>query len=75
MEILFDDGTQTPFVVTLDHDQCTQLLPDSEIGIEFQLSVWTQKGLVVPFKCKYNREISHPTSHPVAMEVTRFRQD
>lgn len=75
MEVLFDDESEAPFAVNLDHEQCTQLLPNSEIGVEFQLNVWTYKGSVASFECEYSRVSVLQSMYPIPPEITRIRRE
>ena len=44
IELVFEDGTDSPFFVAMRLEQCTQRLPKRESGIEFQLHIRTKNG-------------------------------
>jgi hypothetical protein len=46
IEIMFDDDSNDPFSIHLYVEQCSQMLPDSDIGTEFPFTIWTRNGKV-----------------------------
>lgn len=64
MEILFDDGTHEPYSIHLSPGAYSQMLPDSDIGKDFPLHVWTRTAKVASLDAKYRRTQSLPLLTP-----------
>ncbi len=45
IELLWEDGTDNPFVITLATDQCDRLIPETDQGGGFVIAAWTRTGL------------------------------
>jgi hypothetical protein len=69
LEILFDDGTKTPFSIHLGAPQADRLPADSDAGRECILSVWMAPGgvpeMVFQSKCWYRLAPRIPFLQPL----------
>ena len=68
LELLFEDNSDTPFVLTIPASQCDRLLPETDQGGGFYISVWTRGGQKLRLPGRYRRVASLPcmeewTSH------------
>lgn len=59
LELLFEDYSDSPFSVQLSVEQCDRLLPESECGAKFNMSVWTSGGMkmMVPGRYRVVKDI------------------
>lgn len=64
LELLFDDGTDSPFSCCLVAEQCDRMLPDDEIGRAFEFHVWTRTGLRFMRSARYRRAPALPCLDP-----------
>ena len=64
LEILFDDGSDQPFSVQLSVGQCSQMLPDTDIGTDYPFTIWTRHGKAGSMTGKYRRADTLPCLKP-----------
>ncbi len=64
LELLFEDGTDSPFCLHLSIEQTDRLLSDKEQGHDFSLAVWTRTGEEMRLPCKYRRVNTIPCLEP-----------
>lgn len=64
IEIMFDDDSDSPFCLHLSVEQCSQMLPDADIGIEFPFTIWTRVGKVGEMTGQYRRAATLPYLKP-----------
>jgi hypothetical protein len=69
LEVLFDDGTDSPFALHLQIESADRVPPDSDQGKEWVLSVWTRQRpgrphLALQRPCWYRRVPSIPWLKP-----------
>ena len=59
LELLFEDNSERPFCLHMTSEQTDRLLPESEQGSGFVLTVWTRGGLKLRMPGRYRtvREI------------------
>ncbi len=53
LELLFEDNTSAPFSINLVTDQCDRLIPETDQGSGFIVTIWTQAGKQATFDGKY----------------------
>jgi len=53
LELLFEDMSDAPYVINISVEQADRMLPMSEHGSEFALSVWTRMGMHFETPGKY----------------------
>lgn len=53
LELLFEDDTDSPFCVHLVAEQTDRLIPETEQGAEFVITVWTRGGEKLRLSGKY----------------------
>ncbi|WHF85236.1 hypothetical protein QDX08_24305 (plasmid) [Escherichia coli] len=44
LELVFEDGSDAPFVIHMLSEQCDRLLPENNQGVGFVVTVWTRGG-------------------------------
>jgi len=59
-ELLFEDNSETPFVIIIPSSQCDRLLPATDEGARFYISVWTRGGQQLRLPGRYRRVASLP---------------
>jgi len=64
LELLWEDGTDTPYMITLVSEQCDRLIPDTEQGGGFVITAWTRAGLKQRWPGKYRIVGSLPCMQP-----------
>ena len=64
IEIMFEDDSDSPFCMHLSVEQCSQMLPESDIGSEFPFTIWTRNGKVGEVPGKYRRVATLPCLKP-----------
>ena len=64
LELLFEDGSDTPFSMHLVAEQCDRLIPDTEQGGGFVVTVWSRGGEKLRLPGKYRRVDSLPCLQP-----------
>jgi hypothetical protein len=64
IEIMFDDDSNAPFSIHLAVEQCSQMLPDYDIGTEFPFTIWTRSGKVGEMPGQYRRADTLPCLKP-----------
>jgi hypothetical protein len=63
-ELLFEDGTDTPFAVHLMVQQSDRLPPDEDQRRSFPCAVWTPDGKVIELPARYRKVASVPDLSP-----------
>lgn len=64
LELLFEDGSDSPFCIHLVAEQCDRMIPDAEQGGGFVVTVWTRGGEKARLPGKYRRVSSIPCLDP-----------
>ncbi|PUV27915.1 MULTISPECIES: hypothetical protein [Cronobacter] len=64
LELLFEDGSDAPFVVHMLLEQSDRLLPEDEQGGDFVVTVWTRAGSQLRYPGKYRVVGSLPDLSP-----------
>lgn len=64
LELLFEDGSDSPFSIHLGAEQTDRLLPDTDQGGGFVIVVWTRSGEQMRLPGKYRRVASLPCLDP-----------
>jgi hypothetical protein len=64
LELLFEDGTDSPYCVHLVAEQTDRLLPDTDQGGGFVIIVWTRDGAQLRLPGKYRSVASIPCLDP-----------
>lgn len=64
LELLFEDHSDSPFAIHLVAEQCDRLIPESDQGGGFLVSVWTRGGLKLTVPGKYRVVPSLPALSP-----------
>jgi len=55
LELLFEDNSDNPFLLTIASEQTDRTLPDDNQGGGFEVVVWTDKGIQLTLPGKYRR--------------------
>jgi len=58
LELLWEDSSKSPYVITLVTEQCDRLLPDTDQGGGFKIAAWTRSGIANEWPGKY-REVEN----------------
>lgn len=66
IELLWEDGSDSPFSVHLVAEQCDRLIPDYEQGGGFVVTVWTRGGIKGRWPGRYRVVESIPCLQPWA---------
>lgn len=66
LELLWEDGTDSPFAVHLVAEQCDRLIPDAQQGGGFTVAAWTRGGMKGRWPGKYRVSLSLPDLSPWA---------
>ncbi len=53
IELLFEDGSDSPYCIHMLADQCDRIAPDAEQGGGFVVTVWTRAGEQLRMPGKY----------------------
>ena len=53
LELVFEDGSDAPFVIHMLSEQCDRLLPENNQGGGFVVTVWTRGGNQLRYPGKY----------------------
>ena len=53
LELIFEDGSDAPFVIHMLSEQCDRLLPENNQGGGFVVTVWTRGGNQLRYPGKY----------------------
>jgi hypothetical protein len=56
LELMFEDGSDSPYVVHMVTEQTDRLIPESDQGGGFVVAVWTRSGMKLRLPGKY-REV------------------
>ena len=55
IELLFEDHTDSPFMLLLTMEQCDRTLPDTDQGRGKPATIWTREGLQLTLPAAYRR--------------------
>ena len=64
LELLWEDGSETPFVITLLAEQCDRVLPATNQGGGFRVTAWTRSGKQDSWPGRYREVSSLPDLQP-----------
>lgn len=64
IELLFEDGSDSPFCLHLVAEQCDRLIPDADQGGGFVIAAWTRGGEKLRLPGKYRRVDQIPCLAP-----------
>ena len=64
LELLFEDSTDSPFVVQLSAKQTDRILPDRDQGGGFYISVWTRGGVKLRLPGRFRKVPEIPSLAP-----------
>ena len=64
LELLWEDGSETPFVITLVAQQCDRMLPATNQGGGFMVTAWTRSGKQDSWNGRYREVLSIPCMQP-----------
>jgi len=64
IEILFEDDSDSPFVIHICSQQTDRLLPDTDQGGGFEIHVWTRMGRELAIPGRFRRVDSLPCLRP-----------
>ena len=64
LELLFEDGSDAPFVVHLVAEQCDRMIPEKDQGGGFVVTAWTQGGEKFRLPGKYRVVNALPCLEP-----------
>jgi hypothetical protein len=64
IELLWEDNSDSPFAIHLVSEQCDRLIPETDQGGGFVITVWTQGGLKGRWPGKYRTVPSLPDLSP-----------
>lgn len=53
LELMFEDGSDSPYCLHLLTEQCDRLLPKTDQGSGFSVDIWTKDGKQESFNGKY----------------------
>lgn len=68
LELLFEDGTDSPYCLHLVAEQTDRLLPEDNQGGGFMVTVWTRGGEKLRLPGKYRRVASIPCLEPWSVQ-------
>lgn len=66
LELLFEDNSSSPFCIHMAAGQTDRLLPDTDQGTAFTVTVWTRRGQQQRFPGRYRRVGTIPCLKPWA---------
>ena len=55
IELLFEDNTESPFLLVITSEQTDRILSDNDQGGGFEVVLWTDKGIQLTLPGKYRR--------------------
>lgn len=64
LELLFEDGTDSPYCIHMLAEQCDRMVPDHQQGGGFVVTVWTRGGEKLRYDGKYRVVDSLPCLEP-----------
>lgn len=64
LELLWEDGSDSPFCIHLVAEQCDRVIPESEQGGGFVVTVWTQDGVQGEWPGRYRQVPTIPYLKP-----------
>lgn len=64
IELLFEDNSDNPYCIHLVAEQCDRLLPETDQGAGFVVTVWTRGGEKLRFPGKYRQVTNIPCLEP-----------
>ncbi len=65
VELLFEDNSDFPYVITLPVEQCDRVIQNSDKGRKFTFSMWTRSGLMKSFSAVYREVDILPCLQPI----------
>lgn len=68
LEVLFEDGSDSPYCIHLVAEQCDRMLPEDNQGGGFVVTVWTRKGEQLRLPGKYREVPSLPCLEPWSVQ-------
>lgn len=66
IELLWEDGSDSPFCIHLLMEQCDRLIPEAEQGGGFDIAVWTRGGMKGRWPGRYRVVAEIPCLEPWA---------
>lgn len=64
LELLWEDGSDSPYSIHMGTNQCDRLLPDSDHGSDIPVSVWTETGKAAEWPGRYRIAQTLPCLQP-----------
>ena len=64
LELLFEDNTDTPYVINVVAEQTDRMIPDIDQGGGFVVTAWTRQGKELSLTGKYRRVKELPCMQP-----------
>lgn len=64
LEILFEDGTDNPFVIQVVPEQCDRVIPAEYHGGRITLAVYTEEGIAIELPARFRVMPSIPCLEP-----------
>lgn len=64
LELLFEDGSDSPYCIHLVAEQCDRMLPDTDQGGGFVVAIWTRSGRRTQMPGKYRAVENIPCLDP-----------
>ncbi len=68
LELLFEDGSDSPFCLHLVAEQCDRMLPEENQGGGFMVVVWTRAGAFLRLPAKYREVQAIPCLEPWSVQ-------
>lgn len=68
LEMLFEDGSDSPYCIHLVAEQCDRMLPEDNQGGGFVVTVWTRGGEKLRLPGKYREVASLPCLEPWSVQ-------
>lgn len=68
LELLFEDGSDSPFCLHLVAEQCDRLIPETDQGGGFVVTVWTRGGEKLRMPGKYRTVDAIPSLEPWSVQ-------
>jgi len=68
LELLWEDGSDSPYVIMLATEQCDRLIPDTDQGGGFVIAAWTRSGIKQRWPGKYRIVDSLPCLQPWSVQ-------
>lgn len=68
LELLFEDNSDSPFCIHMGTEQTDRMLPESDQGSGFVVTVWTRGGQKYRFQGKYREVLTLPCMDPWSVQ-------